>query len=545
MTLRTVLSSLLLILAIGPEAAPARDLAPAGVRRSTTMVTMPDGVQLATDIWLPKGRGPFPTLVKRTPYGRRQDNWESSYAEKGYAVVIQDVRGRHGSGGEYDAFLSDGWGENQDGLETVEWAAAQSWSTGSVCVTGASAPGITSYLAVGAVPDHLVCSFLEVATGDLYDIAVFQGGAFRQEMVTGWLASLGALDIIDLIEEHPTRDDYWDPVYLPDRYAEVNVPVYHRAGWWDPFLQGNLNAFHGFISQSSAREDQYLVIGPWTHGGRGSLTQGELTYPANSSWDVSGDRDQFLEYYLKGSGAGLGDRARVAYYLMGDVDDANAPGNVWRSVDVWPPPSTPVAWYLQPNKTLSQNRPTTSTSLTYNYDPEDPVPTTGGNNLTIPPGPYDQSDVENRPDVLVFTSAPLTTPVAIAGPVTAHLVVSSSALDTDFTVKLTDVYPDGRSMSVVDGILKMRFREGVEEEVLMDPGEIYDIDVDLWSTAIVFNKGHQIRVVVSSSNDPRFEPNPNTGEDWHQETGSLIAQQTLYLSGHSPSYITFPTVPLP
>ena len=533
-----------------PGAALAQDRAPsplaaerARLRPDTYDVPMADGVTLTTDVWLPRGRGPWPVLIKRTPYGRKLDNGEAEFAAEGYAVVVQDVRGRYGSEGEYDAFLSDGWGEHQDGRETVEWALSQPWASGEGCVTGASASGITSYLAVGALPEGLSCAFLEVATGDIYSIAVFQGGAFRAELVNGWLASLGESQLIDQIEEHPDYDDEWAGITRSERAAEVEVPIYQLAGWYDPFQQGNLNAFQQITAEAgpAVAAGSLLVIGPWTHGGWSKTTQGQVDFPANSTYSLGGDRDAFFARYLKGGPPVA--LPRVQYYVMGAEGEPASPGNEWRTADSWPPPSTATPFYLRRDGTLTQAAPGAAAPSTYAYDPQDPVPTRGGANLVESPGPYDQQDVEGRRDVLVFTTAPLSAPLTVVGRLSAQLWVASSALDTDFTVKLTDVYPDGRSMLVADGILRMRFREGIDHEVLMEPGAVYPIDVDLWSTAKVFPAGHSVRVAVSSSNSPRFEANPNTGEPFHQETARIVADQTVYHDAVRPSHITLPVVP--
>jgi hypothetical protein len=230
----------------------------------------------------------------------------------------------------------------------------------------------------------------------------------------------------------------------------------------------------------------------------------------------------------------------VSYYVMGDVDNASAPGNEWRYAEDWPIPAEQAHWYLQGDGRLITNLPGSADPLTYLYDPTNPVPTIGGKNLYSPAGPYDQSSVENRSDVLVFTSDVLETSFEATGPVTAQLYVSSDCVDTDFTVKLTDVYPDGRSMFITDGILRMRNRNGSDHWELMEPGMVYQVDVDLWSTSYVWNAGHRIRVEVSSSNYPRFLNNPNTADGIGKNTTYAIAQNTLYLDATHPSCIILP-----
>jgi len=234
----------------------------------------------------------------------------------------------------------------------------------------------------------------------------------------------------------------------------------------------------------------------------------------------------------------------VLYYVMGDVINGSAPGNVWLTADDWPVSHEPVSVFMTPSNGLTDTLPTSSDSFTYDYDPTDPVSTIGGQNLNIKRGPYDQREVENREDVIVFSTDVLSDPVWIAGPVKARLFVSSDCVDTDFTVKLTDVYPDGRSMLITDSIIRMRNRNGYDHWEFMEPGEIYEVEVDLWSTAYLFNEGHQIRVSVSSSNSPRFLPNPNTKDGWMKNETYQVAENMVYVGEQYPSQIVLPLVTL-
>jgi putative CocE/NonD family hydrolase len=244
---------------------------------------------------------------------------------------------------------------------------------------------------------------------------------------------------------------------------------------------------------------------------------------------------------LKGKANGVGDEKPVHYYVMGDPTDKNAPGNFWRDADNWPPPATPRPYYLQADgKLVASKKSDGEGRKSYRYDPARPVPTIGGAELGEDIGPKDQRKVESRSDVLVFSTDVLTDPVEVTGGVTAKLYVSSNCPDTDFTVKLTDVYPDGRSMLVTDGILRARFRESLAREEFLEPGKIYEVTVDLWSTSVVFNRGHKIRVAVSSSNAPRFDPNPNTGHVFRADKERRVATNTIYFSKQYPSRILLP-----
>jgi hypothetical protein len=251
-----------------------------------------------------------------------------------------------------------------------------------------------------------------------------------------------------------------------------------------------------------------------------------------------------IEQYTMNNGNRFDEWPNVFYYVMGDVTNTSAPGNVWLSADDWPVPYEEVSVFMTPSNGLTVNQPTFSDSFTYEYDPMDPVPTIGGQNLNIEKGPYDQRDVENRDDVIVFTTDVLTDSAWIAGPVKARLFVTSDCVDTDFTVKLTDVYPDGRSMLITDGIIRMRNRNGYDHWDFMNPGEVYEIEVDLWSTAYLFNEGHKIRVSVSSSNAPRFLPNPNTKDGWLKNESYNVAENTLFVGSEYPSQIVLPLVML-
>jgi putative CocE/NonD family hydrolase len=244
--------------------------------------------------------------------------------------------------------------------------------------------------------------------------------------------------------------------------------------------------------------------------------------------------DQFcwFDYWLKGADTGIMKEPAVYYYVMGDVDDDKAPGNKWRTSDTWPVPVKATKFYLNSDGVLREEKPGKNSGVdTFFYDPADPVPTRGGQELNLPPGPMDQRSVERRQDVLTYSTPALKEPVEVTGRIKARLLVSSTAADADFTAKLCDVYPDGRSMLLTDGILRAKYRNSFEKPEPLEPGKVYEIEIDLWSTSIVFNKGHKIRIAVSSSNFPRFEANPNS------------AVNSVYCSSKYPSSVVLPVVP--
>jgi hypothetical protein len=510
-----------------------------------TMVPMRDGVKLATDVYVKKGTQPHGAILIRTPYNKLGlvtlgMNW----AQSGWPTVAQDMRGRFASDGIDTVFRN----EHTDGPDTLAWIANQTWSNGKIATFGGSALGITQYLTAGANPPQLACQYIQVATPNMHKHAMYPGGEFRKNMVEEWLKGQDSDDILPELWAHENYTmDYWTNVSLDDNWQDVNVPAIHIGGWYDIFTQGTIDGFLGYQHQGGpgALGKSKLIIGPWTHGGAFSTKQGELIYPANSMDNFSQSLFwQMINEYTMNGPTDFDSWPAVTYYVMGDVNDSNASGNEWRYADDWPIPSTERAWYLQADGSMQTTIPVDAPPLTYTYDPTQPVPTIGGGNLNIPAGPYDQRLVENRSDVLVFSSPVLSTPYEATGPVIARLFVSSDCPDTDFTVKLTDVYPDGRSMLITDGILRMRNRNGTDHWELMEPGTVYQVEVDLWSTSYIWNTGHQIRVAISSSNYPRCLNNPNTADGIYKNTTYAIAHNSLYIDSVRPSCLLLPEIPL-
>ncbi|NOZ19858.1 MAG: CocE/NonD family hydrolase [Planctomycetes bacterium] len=513
------------------------------------MVPMRDGTKLATDIYLPEGDGPWPAILSRTPYNKtsnKNKRGARSLARNGYAVVAQDFRGRFASEGETDMpFINDGWGKLQDGYDTIEWIVKQPWCNGKVGTSGGSALGITQIMTAGSTPPHLVCQSIGVACGSLYHHAAWQGGAFRKKLVEQWLTgNKFSPDCLKLMTGNPNYNDLWRGMDASTRSEVINVPGFFQGGWYDVFNQGTIDAFmwRQYKGGEGARGKQKLLMGPWVHGR--NRKPGEVQFPENAvQIPKAADQGRWFDYWLKGEQNGIMDEPAVTYYVMGDVSDPKAPGNEWRFSDVWPVPSKATPYYIHADGTLSMEKPPADgKSKTYTYDPKKPVPTLGGCNLCMKKGPYDQRKLENRPDVLLYTTVPLTQPVEVTGQIKAYLWASSSCRDTDFTVKLTDVYPDGRSMLVLDGIIRARHRNTFEKDELLTPGEIYKFKIDLWSTSLIFNKGHRIRVAVSSSNYPRWDPNPNTGDGFRANDKTIVAENTIYHDAEHPSHILLPVV---
>ena len=514
------------------------------VQKSTHMVTMRDGINLATDVYLPsKNPGPHGTIFMRTPYNKNPLNlFARAIAQTGWPIIIQDMRGRFASEGEDEVFRTC----HTDGPDTLAWIVNQTWSNGKVATWGPSAAGNTQYYLAGANPPELACQFIQVATPNLHKHGIYQGGQFRYNLIYKWLEKQGSLHVLpELYANENYSLDVWTNVSLEDNWQDINVPAVHIGGWYDCFCQGTVDGFMGYQYQGGpgAQGKSKLIMGPWTHGGAGSLQQGELIYPENcvDSFSNALFWDMANEFTMNQPG-NYDDWPSVYYYVMGDVTDINVSGNEWRAADDWPPVHTDTNWYLHENGVISTTYPSNYDSINYTYDPTDPVPTVGGQNLNLPPGPYDQTSVENRDDVLIFTSDILTEPYEATGSIKARLFVSSDCPDTDFTVKLTDVYPDGRSMLITDGILRMRNRNGADHWEFMEPGDIYEVEIDLWSTSYIWNTGHKIRIAISSSNYPRFLANPNTVDPMAQNSTYNIAQNTIYLESDHPSCIILPQI---
>lgn len=517
------------------------------VVHETVMLPMRDGVKLATDVYRPKGSGKHPAILIRTTYNKALHAEQGADAvRRGYVMVVQDTRGRFASEGENLPFETDGWwGGREDGLDTVEWMARQPWC-GKIGTVGGSALGITQLLLAGTGTKKVAAQVIHVGAPRAYGDMVFSGGVFRKAMIEDWLR-IAAFSPTALA--HWTRTDidgpFWQERDLSRRYSQVHTAAVHVGGWYDIFAQGTIDAFQGFQLRGGqgARGKQRLIMGPWTHG----IFQdkaGELKFRNGKTPPVrSADVWAWLGSQLRGEDTGVDRDPAVTYYTMGDARDAAAPGNEWRTATTWPPPggkNTP--YYLGATGALSPVKPSQPGQTTFVYDPRNPAPTTGGPQLTLPSGARNQAAVEARKDVLVFSTPPLDQPVEVTGRVRLRIWASSDGPDTDFVGKLCDVYPDGASYNVCEGILRGRFRQGPARSILMEPGKPYLFDIDLWSTSIVFAKGHRIRVQVTSSNAPGWDPNPNTGEPFRSSSNVRTARNTIYWGARYPSQIVLPVM---
>lgn len=514
------------------------------VAKRTEKIAMRDGVKLATDIYLPAGPGPFPVILARTPYNRQKHNeGAQNWARAGFAFVNQDMRGRFESEGENIPFIGCGWCEHQDGVDTMEWIKKQPWCQGGIATIGGSAGGITQNFLAGTAPEGLKAQYISVAPADMYSDVSYIGSAFRKADVENWING-NQFDpkALAIHREHPSYDDYWRANDTHTKFAVMNVPAVNIGGWFDMFAQGTIEQFIGRQHQGAAgsKGTQKLIMGPWHHG-IGHMPAGELTFPQADRVPAQYSPGRWFEHYLAGVDNGVEKEPAVAYYVMGDTSTSGAPGNEWRYADDWPIPAKETPVYLTQDKRVGLNAPKeTEAYHEYTFDPANPCPTIGGNNLTIARGPMDQRKAEGREDAVVFTSAELDKPVEVTGRVMAKIFVSSSAADTDLSVRICDVYPDGRSMLICEGMQRLRYRKSREKPEPLVAGKIEEVTVDCWSTSIVFNAGHRVRVMVTSSNFPRFDVNPGTGQPWSEEGEKVKQVNRIYCDAAHPSRLVVP-----
>ena len=565
---------------------------------------MRDGTTLYADVYRPEAPGRYPVILTRTPYdkdnyGTRVDSLDPiRAAREGYAVVIQNVRGRYNSEGEFYTFMN----EIEDGYDTVEWAAAQPWSTGKVGMHGGSYVGATQWLAAVSRPPHLVAIFPSITSHDYYEGWTYQGGAFQLNFALNWSLSLSLANLENLSRslgdlagegkvmaeafdhlhdavgflplkdypalsapglapyyydwiKHPENDSYWHRWNIEDRHHAIQVPAYSMGGWYDIFLGGTIRNFVGMRKNGAteeARRGQKLMIGPWFHDSDPGNKTGEVDFGLASdtaSFDFHGVKLRWFDHWLKAEENGIIDEDPVRIFVMG--------ANVWRDEGEWPLSRTRyVNYYLHSNGnantlngdgSLSPEAPGDEPWDAFLYNPVNPVPTRGGglccHEAAYPPGAFDQREVESRADVLVYSTPPLEKDTEVTGPVTVTLWAASSAVDTDFTAKLVDLCPCGGAINLTDGIIRAKYRESTTQARLIKPDEVYEYKIDLWATSNVFKAGHSIRLEISSSNFPRFDRNPNTGSALGEDTALRPASQMVLHNSRYPSCVTLPVIP--
>jgi uncharacterized protein len=548
---------------------------------------MRDGAKLRADIYRPKAAGKFPVLLVRTPYDKTNEmEFGVKAAARGYVVVEQDVRGRFQSEGEWYPFKN----ESQDGYDTVEWAASLPYANGKVGMFGGSYVGATQYLAAIAKPPHLTGICPNVTASNYHDGWTYQGGAFEQWFNESWTTGLALNTMRRRLEAgqnavawtktlpltnyavleappaaglapyfadwlaHPNYDEYWKQWSIEEHYAQIQVPVFSFGAWYDIFLGGTLRNYARLRKEAGteeAKREQKLMVYVGGHaGGSDNRKVGAVDFGERLPFDFNEVMLNWYDALLKGQTSASTTEKPVKIFVMGR--------NEWREEDDWPlSRAKTTKYYLHSaaaanaasgDGTLSMAAPGAEKTGQFTYDPNDAAPTLGGPLCCgpFPPaglGPQDQSNAESRSDVLVFTTPVLTKDLEVTGPVSLELYVSSSAVDTDFTGKLVDVWPNGFAQNLTEGILRLRYRNSQEKPELAKPGETYHITVDLWATSNVFLTGHKLRLEVSSSNFPRFDRNLNTGEEQAGATRMSKANNVIYHDKAHPSALVLPVVP--
>lgn len=564
--------------------ASAREQYDVKVETNVAMTTR-DGINLRADIYRPEAPGKFPVILQRTPYDKRNDvSTGLRFASHGFVFIDQDVRGRNSSEGDWYPFKY----ESRDGYDAVEWAAGLPYSDGKVGLFGGSYVGATQMLAAISSPPHLAGIMPFVTATDYFEDWAYQGGAFQQLLAQAWSSAL-SLDGLtrraagtalpthwdlnrppvdyplldpgkttaDLAKyyfdwiDHPTYDDYWKQWSIQRNFDKIQVPALVIGGWYDLFQDGSLRTYTGIKDKGgseAARNQVRLVMIVGGHAG-GTQTIGDVDFGKKSVLDVTGLAIQWYDYLLKGVDDGISKQPRVKLFVMGKDE--------WRTEDDWPLARAKSTSYYLHSKgkantlsgdgTLNTTSPETEPSDQYVYDPDQPVPTHGGVVLGdtghYPPGPLDQRAVETRPDVLVYTTPAFKQDTEVTGHVTLELYVSSSAVDTDFVGKLIDVAPNGKAENLTDGILRARYRASEEKPELMNPGEVYKLSIDLWSTSNVFLAGHKLRLEIESSNFPRFDRNLNNGLSPETSTSAVKATNVIYHDKAHPSALILPMIP--
>jgi putative CocE/NonD family hydrolase len=558
-------------------------------------VIMRDGTALRADIFRSAGTGPFPVLLVRTPYGEPMMRGIPVLPaiDAGFAVVLQHCRGTGTSDGQFTPFQS----EADDGVDTIEWCAKQSWSNGCVGMYGPSYLGMVQFAAAVSAPPALKCMVPAVTPADYYSGLAYRQGALQLGQLLGWYTLKSAqtlsyraaagddvsADMQALLAhmtrmtadyghlpareapgisrilpawqqwlDHEEHGTFWSDLSYAGKRDRITTPALHVGGWFDLFLGGTLDNFQTLsraAASEHARRNQALVVGPWTHADQ-TGTAGEMHFGLLASAQaIQLEQLQlsFLRRFVTDIAADWSS-SRVKLFVMGD--------NVWRDEEEWPLARTQwVRWYLQPAGTLSPVRPPPDAPAScFSYDPADPVPTVGGPTLisggpdggvSWMGGPRDQRVVETRADVLSFTSEALPADMEVTGPLAVTLHAATSATDTDFTAKLVDVWPDGRAMGIADGIVRARYRDGTGEAAQITAGRVYEYLIDLIATSQVFKAGHRLRVDISSSNFPCFDRNPGNGARAASATEQdfVVADQTICHDAQRPSYVTLPVIP--
>lgn len=482
-----------------------------GVTERHEMVPVRDGARLSTYLYLPPGPGPWPVLYEQRYANLRGEGQRKRYAKlasAGYVVAAQNFRGTHLSEGVYMGYRGLGFGELRDGYDSVEWLAKQPWSTGKIGTFGGSQAGYAQNFLAVTRPPHLVAQYIIDGGLSLFHLGYRRGGVTRIErfkqsmMLDARDPAQGRRHLEDQIA-HPDYDDYWKLEDCFPHFGRMNVPAFIIASWFDFMSRGSIDSYIGRQHQGGpeARGRQWLLIGPWLHGGQKNNTKvAELQFPDNAAFDMDAHIIQWFDFHLKGKKNGIDKAPHVRYYTTG--------ANAWRDAADWPVPARAADYYLQAGGGLAASVPAGGSHTEFSSDPRHPAPVKGRTEPTA----RDAREFESHPDVRTFTTAPLTSPVEWTGDVRTEIHLSSSAPDTDILVRINDVYPDGRSILLVDSIQRARYRDSFEKPSPLKPGQVYKMAWNVGWMSHVFAPGHRIRVTISSTAADYFEPNPQTGE---------------------------------
>ena len=548
------------------------------IQKFDVRIPMRDGITLSADIWMPEAKGRYPAILLRTPYikvMKQLSDLGKVFAPEGYVFIVQDVRGRGDSDGEFGFYFVEG----KDGYDSIEWIAQQPWCDGNVGMMGVSYLGAVQWLAARETPPHLKCIAPTAPSAVYFEEFPYTGGAWTMDWALGWIngtsgriaqgGNLAGVDwekiyshrpLVTMDEvmgrqmkfykewmEHSTLDAYWKRIhYTADDFRKMDIPALTTTGWFDVDQPGALTYWYNMREFSPGKDKMYLIIGPWNHSETflgGDAKEGELSFTEDSVIDNMELHLRFFNCYLKGL-TPIFDHPRARIYSTGS--------NKWREFDEYPPSemrfkklylrSEGSANTLLGNGTLSWNVPGDEQPDKYTYDPKDPI------RMDRMPdsNPIDNRLIEIRKDVLVYTGEILTEPVDIMGTVKADLYVSSDAKDTDFVVKLLDVFPDGKAINLGRygmGVKRARYRFGYEKEVLLTPGKTEKITVNLFDIGHTFLRGHRIRVEIASSTYPLVNPNQNTGNPVGTDTDWKTAHQTVYHDTKYSSHVILPILP--
>jgi putative CocE/NonD family hydrolase len=543
-------------------------------------VSMRDGITLSADVYRPNDSAgnsrQYPVILTRTPYMKLSERMlvpAKYFAERGYIFVAMDVRGRGDSDGVFIPYINEG----QDGYDAIEWCASQQWSDGNVGTIGSSYPGCIQWLAALRRPPHLKAMvvrvtpsdpFVETPTGLPSPMTLcwlhYVSGRMNQLMeAVYWEQVYEHLPLITMDDragrqnphwrahiEHPQLEDYWAPLCYQDKFDQVDVPVLHISGWYDDEQIGTPLNYIGMTTRSAtpaARASQRLLMGPWGHVVNTVAKLGEVDFGPQALIDLRGEELRWFNRWLKGytNISITAEEFPVRIFVMGV--------NEWRNEREWPLARTQwTPFYLRSggransrfgDGSLSTARPGDEPVDTYRYDPTYPVPFITDPTSSQIGGPDDYSAIERRDDVLVYVTEPLTKEIEITGPIRVDLYASSSAPDTDFMAKLVDVWPSGFAQRLCDGMVRSRFREGMDRPFLIEPGKVYHYTINCWNTSQLFKAGHRIGLEIASSAFPKFDRNLNTGAPLGVTTEMAVAEQRIYHDEEHPSSVVLPIIP--